>query len=145
MYTFLCGLALADIGYLTFNLQNLYFNFSLEIKCNHLSYMKQVLVPLCNTFKSTSDYIVICMTINRCRVMKSITDLRIQELRKEAVRENVSWNVYLQILIALLFSFVLHLPYYFYEKIDYLDCENTFDNDSISTTTVPTTVRKNPK
>ena len=136
MYTFLCGLALADLGYLAFTIQDLYFTFSLDFKCDHSFYVKQIMIPICNSFKSTSDFIVICMTIDRCRVMKNITDLRIQALRKEAIKEDVSWNVYFQIVVALVLSFALHLPYFFYEKIDY-SCDSDVIEDVTSTTTTP--------
>ena len=123
MYTFLCGLALADLGYMFFSLKVFYFDSSLEIQCENLYHRDQVIIPICNSFKSTSDFIVICMTINRCRVMKNITELRIQALRKQATNENTSWSVYFQLLAALIISFALHLPYYFYRKNDHSICE----------------------
>merc|ERR1711976_685716 len=118
MYTFLCGLAVADLGYLAFMLQVFNFSSSVEIECNNLKYRDQVLVPICNSFKAASDFIVIFMTINRCRVMGNITEMRISVLRKEAANERLSWNAFFQILAAFAISFVLHLPFYFYNFLD---------------------------
>ena len=118
MYTFLCGLAVADLGYLAFMLQVFNFSSSVEIECNNLNYRDQILVPICNSFKAASDFIVIFMTINRCRVMGNITEMRISVLRKEAANERLSWNAFFQILAAFAISFVLYLPFYFYNFLD---------------------------
>ena len=137
MYTFLCGLALADLGYMFFSLKVFYFDSSLEIQCENLYHRDQVIIPICNSFKSTSDFIVICMTINRCRVMKNITELRIQALRKQATNENTSWSVYFQLLAALIISFALHLPYYFYRKNDHSICDDPEQEIGNTTTISP--------
>ena len=105
MYIFLCGLALADLGYMIFSLIVFYFDSSLERQCHNLYYRDQIIIPICNSFKSTSDFIVICMTINRCRVMKNITEMRIQALRRQATNEHTSWSVYFQLLTALNYQF----------------------------------------
>ena len=130
MYIFLCGLALADLGYMIFSLMVFYFDSSLERQCSNLYYRDQIIIPICNSFKSTSDFIVICMTINRCRVMKNITELRIQALRRQATNEHTSWSVYFQLLTALTISFALHLPYYFYRKNDHSICDEQNGNST---------------
>ena len=71
MYTYLCGLALADLGYMALSLTAFFLDSSFEIRCENKYYRDQIIIPICNSFKSTSDYIVICMTINRCLVIKN--------------------------------------------------------------------------
>ena len=127
MYTFLCGLVFADLGYLACFVQYLYFESSLKSKCDHLYFVHQILFPTWNAFKATSDFIVICMTINRFYVMENITELRIQALRKNTNGQEKKWTIYLQLLIVVIFSFTLHLPYYFFDKIDKPTCN---DNSS---------------
>ena len=92
MYTYLCGLALADLGYMAFSLTAFYFDSSFEIRCKNKYYRDQIIIPICNSFKSTSDYIVICMTINRCLVIKNITELKIQARAMSAWRRLLHCN-----------------------------------------------------
>ena len=132
MYTFLRGLVFADLGYLTCFILYLYFEASLESKCDHLYFVHQILFPTWNAFKATSDFIVICMTINRSYVMRNITELRIQTLHKNTngiSQRKTEWSVYLQLSVVVIFSFTLHLPYYFFDKIDMPTC---YDNATLS-------------
>ena len=80
-----------------------------------------------------SDFIVICMTINRSYVMKNITELKIQALHKNANSNNTEWTIYLQLFLVVICSFTLHLPYYFFDKIDKPTCNDkttVFENHS---------------
>ena len=127
MYTLLCGLALADLGYLAFTFTfYIYFSSSMELQCDHLYIRDQIIIPICNSFKATSDFIVICMTINRCQVMGNITEMRIQALQKYS-NENTSWNAYFQITAALVIASVLHLPFYFFDSLDGVLCSNNLN------------------
>ena len=142
MYTYLCGLALADLGYMALSLTAFFLDSSFEIRCENKYYRDQIIIPICNSFKSTSDYIVICMTINRCLVINNITELKIQACRKQAANENTSWSVYFQLLAALLIRFALHFPYYFHRKTYHFICNDDQDdgNGFGNTTTVSPSV-----
>ena len=133
MYTLLCGLALADLGYLAFTFTfYIYFSSTMELQCDHMYYRDRIIIPICNSFKASSDFIVICMTVNRCQVMGNITGMRIQALRKDAItsNENTSWNTYFQITTALIIGFVLHLPFYFFDSLDSVLCNNGLNETS---------------
>lgn len=109
MYTFLCGLACSDLFYLTFNLQACYFMASVERLEDYSSYLVYVQSPTWNAFKATSDLIVILMTIDRCKMIGNIAKVQLQVLRDQSKQTSVYW----QISTALIFSFMMHMPYYF--------------------------------
>ncbi|XP_023341397.1 probable G-protein coupled receptor B0563.6 [Eurytemora carolleeae] len=70
MYMYMKGLAVADIGYLLMALQMCIFQATLGdmITSEALGiYQYQILGPLWNAFLATSDFIVVCMTIDRYR------------------------------------------------------------------------------
>ena len=137
MYTLLCGLALADLGYLAFTFTfYIYFSSSMELQCDHLYIRDQIIIPICNSFKATSDFIVICMTINRCQVMGNITEMRIQALRKYSNENTTSWNAYFQITAALVIASVLHLPFYFFDSLDGVLCSNNL-NETYTVVRIP--------
>ena len=52
------------------------------------------------------------MTIDRCRMIGNIAQVRLQNLRQEGEKDK-NWFVYCQLIGVLIFSFVLHTPYYF--------------------------------
>ena len=62
MYSYIQGLAWADLAYLAFNLQSCYFGSKPELIEEYRGYLFNVLQPTWNAFKATSDFIVICMT-----------------------------------------------------------------------------------
>ena len=49
-----------------------------------------------STFKATSDLIVICMTIDRVRMIGNIAQVRLQSLRQEEEKFK-NWSIYCQI------------------------------------------------
>ena len=133
MKTYLPGMALANVVYLTSLVPVSYLQSSLEIDCKYHQFIVQFWTPTVNALKSTSDFILILMLLDRCRVMKFIIDLRIQKLRKNDTKDdNTPWIVQIQVLLAFVLSVVLHLPLFFYDRTDYLGC-----NDILDETTTP--------
>ena len=132
MYSFICSLALADLGYLAFWLQACYFLSDRDLWDNkdNYNYIWQVIFPMWNAFKALSDFIVICMTIDRCRVISNIEGVRLHAIRGE--EEEKHWSVYLQLLGTLVLSFGLHAPQFFKEQ-----CNP--DTHDLSTSEVTTT------
>ena len=61
------GLSIADLFYLAYTLQNYFFIMDLDILQKHQGYVYDISQPTWNAFKATSDFIVICMTIDRYR------------------------------------------------------------------------------
>ncbi len=110
MYIFIRGLALADLAYLAFSLLSFYFGSSLKIYNDNRDFVVNFEQPAWNSLKATSDIIVIFMTVDRCRMMGDIAQIRLQTLRSENDRP---WPVYCQLLGAFVFSLVMHLPYFF--------------------------------
>jgi hypothetical protein len=136
MHVFICGLALADICYLAFNLQACYIGSSNDIVENEsLSvYIYQIQQPTWNALKATSDFIVILMTLDRCRKIGNIAAMRLQFLRVDDDREK-SRSVYMQLLGATAMSFTMHLPYYFQvDQTFYQECDNNNEVDLDLTT-----------
>ena len=133
MKTYLPGMALANVVYLASLVPVSYLQSSLEIDCKYHQFIVQFWTPTVNALKSTSDFILILMLLDRCRVMKFIIDLRIQKLRKNDTKDdNTPWIVQIQVLLAFVLSVVLHLPLFFYDRTDYLGC-----NDILDETTTP--------
>ena len=133
---FLPGLALANVTFLASLVPDSYLQSSIEIECKHLHFIVQHWTPTVNALKSTSDFILILMLLDRCRVMKFIIDLRIQKLRKNDTKDdNTSWIVQIQVLLAFVLSVVLHLPLFFYDRTDYLGCNDI--RDFVNETTTP--------
>ena len=71
MYIYIQYLAITDLFYLMFNIQYCIYSGhgNKEFRENEVftSYMMSFQQPTWNAFKATSDYIVICMTIDRYR------------------------------------------------------------------------------
>ena len=61
------GSSIADLFYLAYTLQNYLFIMDLDILQKHQEYVYDISQPTWNAFKATSDFIVICMTIDRYR------------------------------------------------------------------------------
>ena len=95
MNTFSPDMALANVVYLASLIPVSYLQSSLEIECHHLQFNVQFWTPTVNALKSTSDFILILMLLDRCRVMKFIIDMRIQKLRKI----ETYWIVHVQVLV----------------------------------------------
>lgn len=113
MYGYIRGLALADLGYLLFNLQACYF-CAHDLNSNEYEswyvYIFSIMQPSWNAFKSASDFIVVCMTVDRYRVIGHIEQVRLTAMRRADDRK---YYVLAQILGSFVLSFGLHLPYYF--------------------------------
>ncbi len=144
MYIFLCGLAIADLGYLIFNLQACYYlsDTTRWEDDDNFSYVRRVMQPTWNAFKATSDFIVISMTIDRYRVISNIEAVRLFAMRSDEVVNAIPWSVYLQIAGAFLFSFGLHAPQYFKIEcngnLDQTSEEGLSDEEDMTTTEQPT-------
>ena len=52
------------------------------------------------------------MTIDRVRMIGNIAQVRLQSLRQEEEKFK-NWSIYCQIIGVMIFSFVMHTPYYF--------------------------------
>ena len=139
MNTFLPDMALANVVYLASLVPVSYLQSSLEIECHHLQFNVQFWTPTVNSLKSTSDFILILMLLDRCRVMKFIIDMRIQKLRKI----ETYWIVHVQVLLAFVLSVVLHLPLFFYDRADYLGCNDILDFGNETTTPSPSQIYDN--
>ena len=128
MYIFICGLALADLCYLAFNLQNCYFGSSWDRLDDHREYVIGIMQPFWNGFKAASDYIVICMTIDRNRIVGAMAMGGVN-LQSTSAKNEKNLYAYLQIIGAFVISFVLHIPYYF--KVgDYAHASYNSTNDT---------------
>ena len=113
MYTYLCGLAFTDLGYLAFNLQTCIFGSSDDVLLEKNKYILRFQQPTWNALKATSDFIVICMTIDRCRMISNIAEERLGSLRRQLGEKHSFWPVCIEIVTILILCFTLHLPQYF--------------------------------
>lgn len=123
MYTYLTSLALADICYMTFIGVNYYMTSSPKIQDDHDPFRKRYIVPSCNAFKAVSDFIVIFMTIDRCRTMSDIVQVRLQALKTNDTGK--SWIIFLQIFTAIFLSFALYAPTYFPTRANLADANSS--------------------
>ena len=130
MNAFLPGLALANVAFLASLIPDSYLQSNIEIECNYRQFLHQFWTPTVNALKTTSDFILILMLLDRCRLMKFIIDLRIQKFRKNDENTKILWIVHFQVFFAFILSGVLHLPLFFYDRTDYLECNETslFEN-----------------
>lgn len=133
MYHYMRALAVTDLAYLTFAAQNCYFaarEVSSDFGPEMRTYIYRFMMPTWNAFKSVSDAIVICMTLNRYSSISAILDFALTvsspETRATAttsasqaasLRRNFDPATTLYTLVrivgAYIMCFSLHLPFFF--------------------------------
>ena len=77
------------------------------------------------------------MTIDRCRMIGDIAQVKLQSLRKEAEKAK-NWVAYCQLLGILLFSFVFHTPF-FVKDFNYEKLDNETEHSMLRLSSIPLT------
>ena len=126
MFSYMKVLSMSDIAYLVYTIQACIFtdlgyfltdggkqstNYVIEI------YVWIMITPFWNAFASLSDFIVVCMTLARFKIIKNADKITLKEFK----RMNKNHNVSIIALVCALFSLLVHFPYFFQYQI--VSCE----------------------